>query len=480
MKWGFLLPILLGIFSCTTGPQSRMVSYTPHDMSSPLRVSYPYPESPLPQRVGILTKNLAALSNSTNPDPVSIDLLPESGKAITSSCPIRLAPPHPAIPFQAIPVIWEKPVFQNVAEVKAESKMTSPAVSKPSPPVKTGTLSTEKKLSEVSPVPEARTMASKGSSTVPLAPASLLPGAAPRQSDLKFEEVNAKTGDDVYLQFSKLNWVYVDAKENQKTVGFIESRRERDGTSFLFRPKKSGEFDLEFSRQDLAGGVSESRRIRLHVIDPEKKADPQTGNLFTDSSADKNRITGSLLIKKGQLPEAAQKLLLNYSNDDTKTNLELGKLLAQSGQDEEALKYLDRNLGHASTEFQDSLILATQTALKSNLKGRLAVYMPFWKLHKLIPPEDLFLDVFEAESYSDEDQAINWADSYDTWYPIPQKRDRYLYLKAELMEKPGSHRDVRQSWTLYNQVIQDYPLSAWWEKAGERASYINRHFLQAR
>jgi hypothetical protein len=74
----------------------------------------------------------------------------------------------------------------------------------------------------------------------------------------------------------------------------------------------------------------------------------------------------------------------------------------------------------------------------------------------------------------------DWMRLYDTWYKAPVSRDQFLYLCGNLLESPGELLNIKEAYKAYSEVVAKYPLSPWWKAAGERASYLNRHFLQVR
>ena len=65
-------------------------------------------------------------------------------------------------------------------------------------------------------------------------------------------------------------------------------------------------------------------------------------------------------------------------------------------------------------------------------------------------------------------------------HKAPQARDQYLYLTGTLLESPGELLNIKDAYKAYSEVVEKYPLSTWWKASGDRASYLNRHFLQVR
>ena len=318
---------------------------------------------------------------------------------------------------------------------------------------------------------------------IPEAVPSLLPSTPQASGDVKPQDITAHAGEDVFVQFAKTNWIYLDPSRQQKEVGFLESRREAKGTSFLFRPQKVGEWSLVFQRQDLTTGQAESRLVRLHVL-PRAARPSETLAGASIQSAPNDKPTpeekASVQATQGNVPPAVQTLLQNYSAEDTQANWKIGSLLAQNGQPQEALVYLRRNLGKESPQRAASLELATRLAL-ADPKDDLETLLPYWVKFHQVPQETLFLDVLSAlKKFHRPEDGLDWAAYYPTWYPIPTARDRWLFLKASLLEEPGSQQDPIQAWRLYRTLVNDYPLSSYWMKAGERSAALDRQILDVR
>lgn len=315
------------------------------------------------------------------------------------------------------------------------------------------------------------------------ATASLLPTDKTTGADFRWQDINAVAGDAVTLHFDKTNWLYLDAAAQQKAVGFQTATRDNDATTFQFKPVVPGDYTLEFQRQDLANQSADVRRIHLTVVPPGTRTastgtalSPQTSMQAPDDPLEISRR----LAASGKTSEAVKKLLQNYKMSDTRTNLELARLLNQDGQNDDAQSFLDRNLDLPGPDFQGTLELGTRLAAQGDPQKRLPAYVKLWTAGTTAPPEDLYLQVFDALRAGKLEQTKDWAGRYGLWYAQPTMRDRYLYVLGQFLEEPGPNRDVKGAWQAYNEVVTSYPLSAYWRPAGDRAAYISRHFLQAR
>jgi hypothetical protein len=311
----------------------------------------------------------------------------------------------------------------------------------------------------------------------------ILPTISPAPGKIKPQDITSRAGDDVFVQFSKNNWLYLDPSSQQQAVGFLESRREKQGTSFLFHPKSPGSWDLTFQRQDLMSGESEIRKVHLTVLPADARITGNAGEATLNDTLGAEPSTEEMskpLEQIGEVPAAVQKLLEKYNPKDTRANWQIGSLLAKNGQTQEALTYLRKNLGHPSSELLPSLTLATEIASKNPELG-LGSLLPSWTTFGFVPSEKVYLEALASLLKADDvPDGLDWADKYPVWYPIPTARDRWLFLKAGLLEKPSAQRDLFKAMKLYQTIVDDYPLSDFWRLAGQRSAALSRQVLDVR
>lgn len=449
--------------------------------SWPVRVAGQSPGQPQFQEV-------AEWSVPSSPEDQSPLVATESPMAFEAApiqpMPLAPLPPPLDLPLPAIRTLPVKAApgsrsWTTVTEAKLPSALPVPSVV--SKPPKSEPVPEAKPLvaATPAPTPPPKLVAPP----TPAATATLLPVDQPQGADFQWQDVNAVAGDAVSLHFEKTNWLYLDPPAQQKLLGYLSATRDKDATNFLFRPTTPGVYTLEFQRQDLVNRSTDVRKVKLTVAKTGTKTSPtgtatapQTSSGATDALAASRALSAT-----GKTAEAIQKLLQSYKAEDTRMNLELARLLNQGGQSDEALSYLDKNLTLTGPDFQGTLELGTRLATTRDPQKKLPTYVKLWTAGTTAPPEDLYLQVFETlRTQKMVNLMKGWADRYQGWYPSPQLRDRYLYQLGQWLEEPGDSRDIRGAWKAYNEVVQAYPLSPFWKAAGERAAYLNRHFLQVR
>lgn len=366
-----------------------------------------------------------------------------------------------------------------------EAKKETAALPVPTASVKPTKAETAPEAKALVPAkPAAAAPAKAASPPTPASTATLLPIDQPSAGDFQWQDVNAVAGDAVSLHFEKTNWLYLDPPAQQKVLGYLSATRDKEATNFLFRPSTPGVYTLEFQRQDLVNQSTEVRKVKLTVAKAGTKTSaaapvtaPQTALTPAGDAVEASRA----LAASGKTAEAIQKLLQAYKADDARMNLEMARLLNQGGQSDEALGYLDKNLTLTGPDFLGTLELGTKLAASREPQKKLPAYVKLWTAGTLAPSEDLYLQVMETLRAQKMAALLkDWTGRYQGWYPAPQLKDRYLYQLGQWLEEPGEARDIRASWKAYTEVVQAYPLSVYWKAAGERAAYLNRHFLQVR
>lgn len=490
-----LAGLLLLLAGCATVPQARFLPSQPRETPIPA-YDFPVPTPSWPLRQGDTPR---ASAPPATPAPVSWSR-PDPVFPVVAPAPAPLAAPvaPAAAPALPLPDVVPLPVKQTPASrswsTVAQEKVpvlplpVAPAPSAPPAPASTAKAAPAKAEAKVPATTPAKPQpAVRPAATPPptaAATASLLPTDTTSAPDFHWEDVNAVAGDAVTLHFDKTNWLYLDSPAQQKTLGFQSISRDKDATTFQFRPMTPGQYTLEFQRQDLVNQSTDLRKVKLTVVPVGTRTTasgtalaPQISTVSVNDALEASRQ----LAAAGKTSEAVQKLLQSYRADDARINLELARLLNQNGQQDEALSYLDKNLTLSGPDFQGTLELGTRIAATRDPQGKLPAYVKLWTAGTTAPSEDLYLQAFEALRVQKLGaQAKDWSTRYAGWYPAPQLRDQYLFQLGQLLEEPGDNRDIRGAWKAYTEVVESYPLSPFWKAAGERAAYLNRHFLQVR
>jgi hypothetical protein len=277
---------------------------------------------------------------------------------------------------------------------------------------------------------------------------------APRQ-------LQAIPGEDLAISLSGDGWYFLG--DNSAASGFrFLQRIFRDGNSiFLFSIEDAGEWIIEFHRQDLENGISESRRYLIssreeHPLFP-LQGDTGQGNtggaIDGDiSAADGEALAGgeapgerrdarkrdiALLYRSGKRLEALSAVMEDLTGNELPAGMEELLGLSPPGSDDLPSSLHDASWVENFSSPKVDLDSKTETALVAFLEWLLPVIS-----------DDL--------------------------------RDRYYYRLAKLLETSPPPRDEKRAAAYYQEIRDHYPWSSYWQEAGERERYLRRHYLEVR
>jgi outer membrane protein assembly factor BamD (BamD/ComL family) len=63
---------------------------------------------------------------------------------------------------------------------------------------------------------------------------------------------------------------------------------------------------------------------------------------------------------------------------------------------------------------------------------------------------------------------------------FPGGSDEAWWLYGQLLESPGSQRNIRKALDYYHRLVQEYPQSPRVEDARKRIAYLERHYINIR
>ncbi len=147
----------------------------------------------------------------------------------------------------------------------------------------------------------------------------------------------------------------------------------------------------------------------------------------------------------------------------TATNFWEANLEAPSPYDREARAALLRNA--VAQEDAAAALLAAQEML---VRGE-------------TPPIEELLYLAETSLRNEQyDQAARWYSIAQQQYPAISQYDRLLWGLGQLEENNPALRNMNRALSHYTEIVEQYPLSEYWEMARARSIYIRRHFFDVR
>lgn len=286
-------------------------------------------------------------------------------------------------------------------------------------------------------------------------------------------ELTVRLGDEVWLEFNRLNWILPDQAAGT-AAGFLRRDFRENATGFTFKPTQAGVFQVPFERQDFNLGRTERQIVTLRVLAPGETA--STRRITSVSTAELLR-QGEALERAGKDAEALTLYRSQAEPRDPEMTLRIGRILNRLGESEAAWEHFAANLVPENPAFGPSLEEATRLAVRKPEAAwteRLLGLLSQWTR---APEESLFLEVLDRLQSRAPQEGLGWSARHPAWYPQARRGDAYRYLTAQILEQPGPGRDIRRALALYEGLVRDFPLSPFWDRARERVAYIRRHFL---
>ena len=62
----------------------------------------------------------------------------------------------------------------------------------------------------------------------------------------------------------------------------------------------------------------------------------------------------------------------------------------------------------------------------------------------------------------------------------PTGTDEAFFLYGQALELNGPTKDIKRAYAYYEKIRDEYPESAFWDRANDRVSYIERHYFDIR
>lgn len=439
--------LLLG---CATAPAAKpgpaaAPSSTP-SLSEPRQIPYelsvilpllPEPSPAEPSAAPPPAVASAAEKAAAAPGPSSL----ESAQPPIEASPHRASPkvaafdpaavklPAPALPQALAAAPQAKPAA--AASAAQASKAAKPAAAPAAKPKASAQAPAKKAEPEAAQLPS---FASTPSSSTPVADP-----AAARQPDIA-QRVNVEIGSRVEIPLDGTGWTYLGEKDGKDGVLYESRRYEGAGLVFVLNTTRTGDYVLRFQRQDALRGKSYDELVGVTVLPravkssqaPDQSAPSAAAATAASAPASKSAAAAAPGAAPASMAAMGQQAASDASAASTAGGAAQGQAGAQAG---------------AASPLPDSpegLLLAAKNELQAGrVPGAIAAL-------------DRFLSLY------------------------PAGMDEVYYLYGQALEQNGPYKDIQKAYSYYKKVGDDYPESPLWDKARERASYIERHYFEIR
>lgn len=306
----------------------------------------------------------------------------------------------------------------SVAKIPAEAKAQAKESSAPTKPQ--ASPQADKEAAKEGP---------KAGQEIPAAPTSSAPAVLPeslRQPDIS-RRVSVEAGSRVELPFSGTGWTYLGERDGKGGILYESRRYEDSGLVFVLLASKTGDYVLRFQRQDLLRGTTNEELVAVSVS-PRVQVQPQQAAAASPSPASDPGTSGTAAAALPQATTPASSAPPASASPSVGSN--------------PAVLAAAQSLSLPETP--EGLILTARNELAANrVAGAIAAL-------------DRFLVLY------------------------PSGMDEVFYLYGMALEQNGPLKDSKRAFSFYKKVRDEYPQSEFWDKADERASYIERHYFEIR
>jgi hypothetical protein len=295
------------------------------------------------------------------------------------------------------------------------------------------------------------------------------------------ESVNRRTAsvaavDELRIVLPGTGWLYVGREYGDGTVEFVDKRGVSSGEEFRFRLSAPGEYGLWFQQQDIVHGQVTNEHLALTAASVEPSATLAVADLPLTGAAE--RLPGSEVVAAGGSFEAGETSVQNPTEADEPEVADPAD--GSSGEQVVGRAFWAQVASSGSAEAP----AARRELFRLSLDGT---------------PEEV-LEAFSLLSTSDEASESDYRDTIDALLAaarydagadlvdqylsgIPGSApgaDELLYRIAGFLEQPGPYRDLQRSLRYYRRLMDEFPVSRYWEPSRTREEFLNRHYFEVR
>jgi hypothetical protein len=286
-----------------------------------------------------------------------------------------------------------------------------------------------------------------------------------RQPDIALK-LSAVEGTRFEVPFAGTGWTYLGEKNAKEGIGYDSRRFVGSSLVFVLNPIKVGDYLLRFQRQDSLRGISYEELVAVSVAPKPAGTAPGTVPAVTTAS------TATPILSAGAAATAAVP-----SVQPTATEAIPSVPPAATA----AIPSVPPAATAAAPSVQTAIIAAaagTAAPTTTAAAAGSAAAIPALSVASLATPEAALA---QARSELAAGRAQGALDALDRLIVLaPDGTDEALLLYGQALERNGPQKDIKRAYAYYKKLRDDYPESAFWDKADERVSYIERHYFDIR
>lgn len=315
-------------------------------------------------------------------------------------------------------------------------------------------------------------------------------------------------GEEVRLRLADGGWVYLGEESGDDGLSYRRRFSDDGDTVFIFSADAAGEYVARFQRQDLDQGVFRERRLAVKAVPQpasgggmdgavaQVPAGDETAPGAGDSAAGFGMPEDSeapdldaayALLEEGRRAEALDAFLQSYPPGDAEVHDTIASLARDLGRTETARSHWSENLDSQAPWARRARLGLFRTELGAGNGG--AAWEHYAALEDAgaasatagaapgVTAEELLelgALLFDSNNRA---RALDPLEAYLGRGGTPENPAQLYYRLGRLYEE---RRDARAAHRYYRRVVDDFPLSEYWEPAEARIQYLRRHFFDIR
>ncbi len=323
----------------------------------------------------------------------------------------------------------------------------------------------------------------QGDSRATLETGTELPVIEPR-----IREILVRPNETVTLSLEGAQWIYTGSARPE--LGGLQRESTPQATRFRMIPRVAGIYELDFQKQDLMTGQTQTQQFRMTVAAaPADGAFSQRVNPPNNRNQEGVLQNARVLASRGDFQQALVLLRPHLQTANKETTLFAADLSEKAGYLREALAYWEKILDMNSLPDEKKLAYAEWfrlavkiqapekvSAMYTRMKGEDSDPANPFKLSELLHLETAELVLLSEDTR----QSLRMLFDWKILYPENSFGDRALFLQARIREKAGPTLNLREALESYQELINRYPLSPLTEKARIQAAGLRRTYFQIR
>lgn len=289
-------------------------------------------------------------------------------------------------------------------------------------------------------------------------------------------------GSEISIVLPGTGWLYVGKEYGDGSVRLLGKSGAEGDETFRFQISEPGDYGLWFQRQDPLAGTFTNERFALRA---DAHGEPRQPRTATDDAAG-GAETGS---SESEPPDTGNR------PGEQLSHIEQALRLLDAGEEIQAIERFSEALAEAGVAASpergvvDESLARRFADVAARAPAPTAVLREFWRglassgvleteaqraLLEIGIREGDTDGVLEAFVWLERTSEANGSGT------APAMPDKMLFELAGRLERPGPQRDLRRALSLYRAIVDDRPLSPYWDDSRSRIEYLQRHYIDVR